>query len=160
MGVAPEWCWLLAGLVLAIAEIIAPGFFLIWVGAAAILTGLVTVAFGLGLSLQFGLFAVIAVAALYAGRRWLRVHPIETSDPLLNDRAARLIGRMVIATEPIAEGGGRVRVGDGIWNASGPDAPVGAKLRIIAVEGGTLKVMPIAAAANGENLDTEMGDQL
>ncbi len=160
MAIAPQWCWLLVGLLLATAEVIAPGFFLIWIGAAAILTGLATLVLGLSLALQFGLFAVVAVAALYAGRRWLRMYPITTSDPLLNDRAARLIGRTVIATEPIVDDGGRVRVGDGIWNASGPPAPAGARLRVVGVDGGTLKVVSIGDEDNIEGEDDEAGDGL
>jgi len=150
MEIAAHWSWLLAGLLLATAEVIAPGFFLIWIGAAAIVTGVATLIFGLTLPLQFGLFAIVAVAALYAGRRWLRLYPITTSDPLLNDRAARLIGRTVIATEPIIGGGGRVRVGDGIWNASGPDAPTGTRMQVVGVDGGTLLVAPLAKSENDE----------
>jgi membrane protein implicated in regulation of membrane protease activity len=147
MAIAPQWWWLLAGLLLATAEVIAPGFFLIWIGAAALLTGLATLLLGLGHAGQFGLFAVGAVVALYAGRRWLRLHPIASSDPLLNDRAARLIGRTVTATEPITESGGRVRVGDGIWSALGPPAPAGSQLRVTGVEGATLRVTLLDDAA-------------
>ena len=150
MVIAAHWCWLLAGLLLATAEVIAPGFFLIWVGAAAILTGLATLMLGLTLPLQFALFAIAAVAALYAGRRWLKMHPITTSDPMLNDRAARLIGRTVVATEPLSGGAGRVRVGDSMWNASGPDAPAGTRMQVVGVDGGTLLVAPLAASENGD----------
>ena len=38
-GVEPGWLWLIGGVVLLIAEIIAPGFFLVFIGAAAIATG-------------------------------------------------------------------------------------------------------------------------
>lgn len=158
MAIAAHWIWLLAGLLLATAEIIAPGIFLIWIGAAAILTGLATLALGLSFALQFGVFAVAAIIALYAGRRWLLLHPIETSDPMLNDRAARLIGRTVVATEPIADGGGRVRVGDSVWNASGPDAPVGTRLRVVSIDGGTLIVTPLAASESREVGGVDTGD--
>ena len=47
-GIDPAWLWLIGGVVLLIAEVIAPGFFLIFVGAAAIATGLFTLLFGLG----------------------------------------------------------------------------------------------------------------
>ena len=30
----PHWAWLSLGVLLAAAEIVAPGFFLIWIGAA------------------------------------------------------------------------------------------------------------------------------
>ena len=48
-GIDPGWLWLIGGVVLLIAEVIAPGFFLVFIGAAAIATGLFTVLFGLGI---------------------------------------------------------------------------------------------------------------
>ena len=38
--IEPGWIWAIAGVLLLIAEIVAPGFFLVFVGAAAIATGL------------------------------------------------------------------------------------------------------------------------
>ncbi len=143
-GIAPPWGWLVLALALGAAEMLVPGVFLIWLGAAALLTGLVTLAFGLSSALQFTLFAVAAIAAVYAGRRWLRDNPIVSSDPLLNDRAARLIGQLVLVVDPIEGGSGRVRVGDGVWSASGADAPAGARVRVIGADGTCLKVEPAA----------------
>ena len=40
----PAWLWLIGGVVLLIAELIAPGFFLIFIGAAGIATGLLAAA--------------------------------------------------------------------------------------------------------------------
>jgi membrane protein implicated in regulation of membrane protease activity len=139
---ADHWWWLIAAVVLGGAEILAPGFFLIWLAAAALLTGLLTMILGLPLSAQLGLFAIAAVAGIYAARRWLRSNPIVSSDPLLNDRVARLIGEIVIVTEAIEAGRGRVRVADGMWSARGPDSPVGTKVRVVGAEGTTLLVEP------------------
>ena len=52
------WLWAIAGVVLLIAEVVAPGFFLVFIGAAALATGLFTVLFDLGLAPQIGLFVV------------------------------------------------------------------------------------------------------
>jgi membrane protein implicated in regulation of membrane protease activity len=140
--IAAHWLWLIAGVVLGIAEVIAPGFFLIWLGAAALLTGVVTLAFGLPLEAQFALFAVAAIAAVYAARRWLHDNPTESSDPLLNDRTARLIGQTVLVVGAIQGGQGRVKIGDGVWNCRGPDAPEGARVRVAGANGTTLLVEP------------------
>jgi membrane protein implicated in regulation of membrane protease activity len=139
---ADHWWWLIAAVTLGAAEILAPGFFLIWLAAAAAVTGLLTVILGLHEPVQFGLFAIAAVAGIYAARRWLRSNPIVSSDPLLNDRIARLIGEIVIVTEAIEAGHGRVRVADGMWSARGPDSAVGTKVRIVGAEGTTLIVEP------------------
>src|SRR3546814_9097918 len=68
----PHWMWLSVGVLLAAAEIVAPGFFLIWIGAAAIVTGVVAWLVPIGVPVQLGAFAVLAVIILYGARRWLK----------------------------------------------------------------------------------------
>jgi membrane protein implicated in regulation of membrane protease activity len=75
-----------------------------------------------------------------AGRRWYKANPVESADPLLNDRAARLIGETVLVVEPIIGGEGRVKVGDGVWTARGPDSAAGVRVRIASVKGAVLHV--------------------
>jgi hypothetical protein len=139
----PHWMWMLAAILLGIAELIVPGVFLIWLAAAAAATGLVTLAFGIALPFQFALFALFAVAAVYFGRRWYLANPMPSSDPLLNDRAARLIGRTVIVVGAIENGEGRVRVGDGVWSCRGPDCAEGSRVRIVGADGSCLRVDPV-----------------
>jgi inner membrane protein len=139
----PHWWWLILAGILAIAEMVVPGIFLIWLGAAAALTGVLTLALGLATAAQFGLFAAAAVAAVYAGRRWLKANPVVSADPLLNDRAARLVGETVLVVEPIEGGQGRVKVRDGVWNAEGPDTPRGARVRVVGAKGSRLVVEPL-----------------
>ncbi len=136
----PYGWWLVAGFILAAAEMVAPGVFLIWLGVAAVLTGLVTLAFDPPAARQFALFSATAMVAIYGGRRWLTDHPIATDDPMLNDRIARMVGRNVTVAEPIIGGEGRVKVDDGIWPAIGPDSPRGARVTIVGAEGGRLRV--------------------
>ncbi|WP_420141289.1 NfeD family protein [Sphingomonas sp.] len=138
-----EWAWLVGGVVLAIAELAVPGIFLIWIGAAAILTGFATMAFGPPLPAQLGLFAALAVLAVYLSRHVLDRVPIISDDPLLNEGTARLIGRVVTVVEPIERGEGRVRVGDGVWTATGPDASAGTRVEIIRAIGARLVVEPL-----------------
>lgn len=138
----PDWFWLIAGVVLAIAEIILPGFFMIWLAAAAIVTGVIAILLPIAMPIQILLFATLAVAAVYAGRRWFALNPIESSDPKLNDRGARLVGETVTVVEAITNGRGRVKVGDGVWSAKGPDAAAGSQVRVTGSDGSTLLVEP------------------
>ena len=48
----PAWLWLIGGVLLLIAELIAPGFSLIFIGAAGIATGVLSLALGLPVALQ------------------------------------------------------------------------------------------------------------
>lgn len=139
-GWDPDWFWLVAGVVLAIAEILVPGFFMIWLAAAAIATGLIAMFIPIAMPFQVLLFAALSVAAVYAGRRWFVRNPIESTDPKLNDRGARLVGETVTVVEAISNGRGRVKVGDGVWIAKGPDAAVGANVRVTGSDGSTLLV--------------------
>ena len=63
-----------------------------------------------------------------------------TLDDKLNERASRLIGQIVTVETAIENGKGRVNVGDGVWNARGPDAPAGASVVIVAADGTCLSV--------------------
>ncbi len=143
IGIEPGWLWLIGGVILLAAELIAPGFSLIFIGAAAIATGLLSVALGLPVTLQLASFAILAfVAARIGGRRFYASRYDYSADPLLNDRAARLLGKVVVVVEAIDSHGGRVRVGDSEWSARGKPAGVGERVRIVDVEGNCLKVEP------------------
>ena len=139
-GLADHWLWMIAGALLAIAEMLVPGVFLIWIGAAAALTGVLALLLPIGMIAQFMIFAVASVAAIYAGRNYLSRNPIVSADPLLNDKSARLIGSIVTAVEPVDALQGRVKVGDGVWSARGAEAAVGDRLRVVGSEGVVLVV--------------------
>jgi membrane protein implicated in regulation of membrane protease activity len=136
----PGWLWMIGGVVLLIAEIMVPGVFLVWIGIAALVTGLFALLFGIGIAGQLGLFALYAVIAVYVGRRFYGVKAVNSVDPLLNDRAARLVGRRVLVVETVDEDSGRVRVGDSEWSARGGPAEPGERVRITGVEGNCLIV--------------------
>ena len=139
----PEWLWLIGGVLLLIAELIAPGFFLVFIGGAAIATGLASLLLPLSLPLQLAIFAVLAfLAARIGGRRAYSMRYDYSPDPFLNDRAKRLLGTVVVATQPIDGNGGRVRVGDSEWSARGGPAAVGERVRIVDIDGNCLKVEP------------------
>ena len=133
--------WLAAALVLFIAEMVLPGFFLIFLGAGAALIGAITLIVpGMPIVLQAVIFAALTGGAVALGRRWYHGSDRTSADPLLNDRAARLIGKRVEVCDAIVDGEGRVKVGDGAWSATGPDAGVGTSVRIIGANGSVLRV--------------------
>ena len=143
LPVSPEWLWLIGGIVLLIAELIAPGFFLVFIGGAAIATGLAALVLPLGIALQFALFALLAFLAVrIGGRQAYSLRFDYAADPLLNDRGKRLLGKIVVATQPIDANGGRVRVGDSEWSARGGPAAAGERVRIVDIDGNCLKVEP------------------
>lgn len=139
-GMEPYWVWLILAVLFGIGEIVLPGVFLLWIAIAAALTGGITVLVGISVPVQVIVFAVLCLVATYAGRRWYTNNPVESQDPLLNDRAARLVGETVLIVEAIEGGQGRVKVGDSVWTARGPDAEAGKRVQIVGVEGTVLRV--------------------
>jgi inner membrane protein len=144
----PGLSWLILAAVLAITELLVPGIFLVFVAAGAAVTGVVTLIIpDFALTFQVMVFVLASSGAVALGRRWYINNPVPSADPLLNDRVARLIGEVVTVVEPIAagKGKGKVRVGDGEWLASGPDAPAGTHVRIVGAVGTSLTVEPVIA---------------
>jgi inner membrane protein len=143
------WYWMIGAVLLGVAELLMPGVFLIWIAAAAAITGVITLAAAPSVALQLSIFAALAVIATWGGRRWYAANPVPSADPLLNDRAARLVGESVDLTHPIVNGRGRARVGDSEWNVRGPDLPIGTPVRVIGIEDGALRVLPVTNLPGG-----------
>ena len=135
------WHWIVGGLILGALELVAPGVFLIWLGLAAVVTGIAMAAFGLSWQASAIVFAVLAVASVIAGRSLVRHRSPEAGEqPFLNRRGDALVGRTFTLDVPILKGEGKVKVGDSFWRVTGPDMVAGAKVRVPAVEGSTLVV--------------------
>jgi membrane protein implicated in regulation of membrane protease activity len=148
LDLEPGWIWAIGGVLLLIAEIIAPGFFLVFVGAAAIATGLFTLLFDLGAAPQLALFAIYAVLAVMVGKRWYGEPHGGDQRHAINEPAKRLVGKTVTAVSEVDDHGGRVRVGDSEWNARGGPAAAGDRLTVTAVEGNCLIVEPLRLTTN------------
>ena len=137
------WLWAIGGLILLIAEIIAPGFFLVFLGVAAIATGLFTLLFDLGLGPQLALFVVYTALAVMIGKRWYGEPDSDDPSIKLNEPAKRLVGKTVTVVEAVDDHGGRVRVGDGEWSARGGPAAAGERVKVTGVDGNCLTVEPV-----------------
>ncbi|MBX3689431.1 NfeD family protein [Dokdonella sp.] len=137
--------WWVLALVLVGAEMIAPGYFLLWIGIAAGFMGLVTLVFpDLSALPQAVIFGGLAIGTCYGYWKYLRPLAERRNDqPLLNRRGQRMIGRHVLVCEAIVNGRGKVAVGDGEWLAEGPDLPVGSEVEVVAVNGTTFTVRAV-----------------
>lgn len=133
--------WSVAGLLL-LAEMLVPGASLLWLGLAALATGMVLWAWptlsALLQALVFGGFALVAVTVYL---RYFRKREPKTDRPLLNRRAAQLIGQEFELTSAIELGRGKIRIGDALWSVTGPELALGRKVKVIATDGVTLTVI-------------------
>ena len=138
--ISTHWFWLSLGLLLGVAEMVAPGFFLMWLGLAALIVGGLDYFLPITVTYQVAMFAILSVLTVFAGKKFLRENPIETEDAKLNDRGARLTGEIVTVVEAITNGHGRVKVGDSVWSARGVDAAIGSRVRVTGADGAVLLV--------------------
>lgn len=137
--------WILIGLGLLGAEILLPGVWFLWIGLAAIGTGLLLLVaapgFGVAVAAFLGLLAAGIAVSL-----WLR--PRRGPSQQVNAPHAGLAGRHATVLS-IAGAELRVRLGDSDWPArlaGGTAMPeIGAAVRVEAVDGTILVVRPPAA---------------
>jgi len=137
--------WWLLALILVGAELLLPGYFMLWIGIAAAAMGLLlTFLPPLSLLAEAFLFAVLAIVSCFLYWKFVRPAIDEPSEqPLLNRRAEQLIGRRYVLDAAIVNGQGKARVGDSHWLVEGPDLPAGATIEVVGVEGATLQVRPV-----------------
>lgn len=143
LGPFHDWIiWLLAGLLLLIAEMLLPGVFLMWLGLACLGTGLAASVVYLGFAAQVVIFSILVAVTLTIGLRLRR------PTTRLNTQTAGLAGRTAVALHFTGREG-RVRVGDSDWAArlvtGVPTPDDGAALRVDGVDGTVLLVRPEAS---------------
>ncbi|PSM18920.1 MULTISPECIES: NfeD family protein [Nitratireductor] len=138
------WSWIVLGFALLAAEILVPGVFLVWIGLAALATGLLSIALWdarfWDWQLQTLVFLALSLVAAYGGYRFVHNRQTPSDQPLLNQRAQQLVGRTATLDEAIRDSRGRIRIGDTYWRVTGPDAAAGTRVRVIAVDNGDLVV--------------------
>ena len=140
--------WLVAGLLLAGAEMAAPGVFLLWTGLAALGTGAATAALDLSWHAQLGVFA--GLTPLLIGLAAWRVRRRPQPD-VVNAPGAGMIGLTCHALL-VRDNEGRVSLRDGAWPARTTDgsAPApGETLRVVGLEGTTVLVARPAPGYQG-----------
>lgn len=134
--------WLVIALVLFAAEALAPGAFMLWLGiAAAVVFAIVLAVPGLSLLAQAAIFVLLSFAAALVYRRWFRGRGRRADDSTLNRRAEQLVGRVVPLEHAIVNGIGRVQIADAYWEVHGEDLPAGSAVRIVGVDGMSLRVV-------------------
>lgn len=146
--------WMVAGVVLFILELVSMTFFLLWIGVAAIITGVVAIGVPT-LWVQWLVFAIASVVLLIATRPLARsVHGSVTQpsnvDAMMGSRAL-----VIEAIDPL-KNSGRVRVGSEEWRARAEER-IGEEVwtEIIGLEGTTLVVR---RAVDTEVTSSEQGE--
>jgi membrane protein implicated in regulation of membrane protease activity len=142
MGVDLGWIWGIAGLALLAAETVLPGFYLLWVGLAALVVCAAVVALDLSVTAQLLLFAASAIATCVAGWFVYRGRHAPTDD--INENALQMVGSTGEILEPGTGGQLRVKVRDSVWIAEGPNLAAGTRVRVTGQHGTVLKVKALS----------------
>ena len=143
IGSAGPWAWIVLGLVLLGLELLAPGVFLVWLGIAGVLTGLVTLIQPLPWPVQWLVFAALSLVSILVWMQFSRARRARSTAPELNRRTDRYIGHEAVLASPIKAGFGQLPLDDSVWRISGPDLPAGARVRVVGADGSVLRVEPI-----------------
>lgn len=135
------WHWFILACVLLAIEVTAPVTFFLWLAGAALASTLVAYLFpALSWQFEIALFGVFSFASLVAWH-FLRPASIEETDqPALNQRNEQYLNKVLVVTEAITGGTGRVKANDSLWKAVGEDAKVGTKVKVVRVEGSIFHV--------------------
>jgi membrane protein implicated in regulation of membrane protease activity len=130
------WNWWVLALLLLVVELLAPGFFFLWMAASGFVTGcLLLLNPAIGIELQVSAFSVLSVVFITLWKLYGKKHPIITDHPLLNKRGQQYIGRVFNLYQPIENGEGKIKVDDSIWKVHGQDCDINTRVKVIAVRG-------------------------
>jgi membrane protein implicated in regulation of membrane protease activity len=141
------WHWMVLGLCLALFELFLPSFFILWFGVGAVLLGLLLlVAPGLSLTAQLLLWAAFSLGFTILWFRCFKNRTVSTA----GSSTAHVIGEVGILTHELtSETRGRIRfqkpvLGAEVWECyADGEIPVGARVRIVAIEGNFIKVAEV-----------------
>jgi membrane protein implicated in regulation of membrane protease activity len=140
----PWVIWVVAAVVLVIAEATTTAFVAIYFGFAALVTAMAAVV-GLPVALQLVVFGVVSVGSMVLTRPALRQAAGRTTG--IRTGVDAMQGRIGVVVRPIAElDPGQVKIGGETWTArsfyDGESIPEGARIEVVRVEGVTALVVP------------------
>lgn len=133
-----DYFWLILSISLFILEALIPGVFIIWIGMAALLVGLIQAFFPLSLAWQILLFSFFTPCFAVFGLYGYRILKKNKKNLEINEKILSLKGQTFILEAPIIDGKGYGVLGGTLWALRGPDVPKGTKVKIVKVENNCL----------------------
>ncbi|GIK81720.1 MAG: NfeD family protein [Pseudorhodoplanes sp.] len=137
------WAWIILAAILFALELVVPGAFMMWLGLASLLVGVLSFLVDWSWEWQGIAFALSAIASIPLWRRFARRIEPPQAPPFLNRRTEALIGQTFTLDKPIVDGVGAIHVYDTVWRVNGNrDCPAGSRVRVVRVDGANLVVEP------------------
>lgn len=139
------WHWIVLGIVLVLAELAVPTFFLVWFGVGAILVGAVLVPYP-QLPLAWQILLWIACSVAFIGL-WFKVFKRGAHKTRAGMSSGAAIGEIGLVTRPMRPfEKGEVRfqkplLGADVWESvADEEIRTGERVRVLEVEGNIVKV--------------------
>ena len=137
----PWWTWIIAAGALALTEMVLPSSYLMWIALGAAGTAVADAVLGLSLEGQLGVFAVAtSLSCLFGYFVYDWMHSGGDGGRPLNQPRRAMVGARGIVCEQFQNGRGKVRVGDTVWLAIGPDLAADAPVIVSGLDGTRLIV--------------------
>lgn len=141
----PEWWyWIVGGIMLVLAELLIPSFFIVWFGLGALLVGLLTLAFNLSATAQVVTWTLASIAMVILWFRVFKQNFVKTRSGTADGEAIGEIGLLVNAVAPFTKGKVRFQrpvLGSDEWVClADGEIAAGERVKIISIEGSFLKV--------------------
>lgn len=139
------WHWLILSALLLIGEMLGAAGFLLGLALSALLVaGLTALQWLVGWQGQLLWFALAGVVFSLAYWKLFRRFNRQSQAPLLNDRAAQLIGRRLELSADLVAGEGRTLIGDTLWRVKAEQPlSAGTVVRVVATEQMVLLIEPV-----------------
>ena len=137
--------WFGIGIVLLIVEVLGAAGFLVGAAAAALVLALLTFLIdGIGVPLQLGVYAIVAVFATLVYFRFFRKTQGK-NDVELPARSSSMLGKRFTLEERLAAGAEiRAQIGDTMWRVGADqDLAEGTEVKVISAEAMSVKVEAI-----------------
>ena len=149
LGSMTSWHWFALGAALLILEIVTPTFYMLWLGIAAVVTGLVMlVAPSLHWTWAITIFGVMSVISTILWQAFFANHRSQDAvrDLSLNQRTGRYVGRRAVVAESFRNGRGPILLDDTRWQAvceGGGELEPGSSVEITGADGAILRVRAV-----------------
>ena len=137
--------WLALAILLFIAEVLGASGFLIGAAMAAVALSVLTFFIAdLGVGMQIGIYAVLAIAGTLIYYRFFRETDPSNAD-VLPERAQMMVGRRFTLEEKLSAGTElRVQLGDSMWVVTSPaDIADGTEVEVIGADAMRLEVATV-----------------
>jgi len=139
------WHWIVFGIVLLIIEMTTGTFFMLGLGIAAIIVGIIDTLLGTSFTAELGIWIVLSILAIAAWLKWFREAPVTDSGQ--SNYRLDTLGTVIEEIHPHARGKvifDAPVLGNTSWHATSKvDLKKNTRVKIVEVNGQLIEVTPL-----------------